>query len=256
MNYKAKRGTFDILPKDEDVWNIIQKTCFEIARLSGYKYIETPIFEDSKLFERTVGIDTDIVEKEMYSFEDKGGEYISLRPENTAGVCRAFIENGLHNTTLPSRLFYYGPMFRYERPQSGRFRQFHQFGVECIGDDSSSVDFEIIRIAWDILSKLKFTNIELNINSLGDTNDRFLYTESLKTYFSKYLNDLPKVDKLRLERAPLRILDSKEEITIKISENAPKTLDYMSSESLKHHEELILNLENLKSINKLSLIHI
>ena len=94
MNYKAKRGTFDILPKDEDVWNIIQKTCFEIARLSGYNYIETPIFEDSKLFERTVGIDTDIVEKEMYSFEDKGGEYISLRPENTAGVCRAFIENG------------------------------------------------------------------------------------------------------------------------------------------------------------------
>ena len=250
MNYKAKRGTFDILPKDEDVWNIIQKTCFEIARLSGYNYIETPIFEDSKLFERTVGIDTDIVEKEMYSFEDKGGEYISLRPENTAGVCRAFIENGLHNTTLPSRLFYYGPMFRYERPQSGRFRQFHQFGVECIGDDSSSVDFEIIRIAWDILSKLKFTNIELNINSLGDPNDRFLYTESLKTYFLKYLNDLPKVDKLRLERAPLRILDSKEEITIKIAENAPKTLDYISSESLKHHEELILNLENLKSINK------
>ena len=111
----------------------------------------------------------------MYSFEDKGGEYISLRPENTAGVCRAFIENGLHNTTLPSRLFYYGPMFRYERPQSGRFRQFHQFGVECIGDDSSSVDFEIIRIAWDILSKLKFTNIELNINSLGDPMTIFIY---------------------------------------------------------------------------------
>ena len=144
MNYKAKRGTFDILPKDEDVWNIIQKTCFEIARLSGYNYIETPIFEDSKLFERTVGIDTDIVEKEMYSFEDKGGEYISLRPENTAGVCRAFIENGLHNTTLPSRLFYYGPMFRHERPQRGRCRQFYQVGAEAVGFLGPDIDVELI----------------------------------------------------------------------------------------------------------------
>ena len=250
MNYKAQRGTFDILPEEEGIWNKVQQTCFETARLFGYRYIETPIFEESGLFERTVGEDTDIVEKEMYSFDDKGGENISLRPENTAGVCRAFIENGLHNTTLPSRLFYYGPMFRYERPQSGRYRQFHQFGIECIGDDSPDVDFEVIKIAWDILRKLNFNNVLLNVNSLGDSKDRFIYTEELKKYFSKYLNDLPKVDKLRFERSPLRILDSKEDITIKISEEAPKTLDFISSESLGHHENLILNLEELRSHDK------
>ena len=250
MRFQAPRGTFDILPNEEDTWNQVQHACFETARLFGYRYIETPIFEESGLFERTVGEDTDIVEKEMYSFEDKGGENISLRPENTAGVCRAFIENGLHNTTLPSRLFYYGPMFRYERPQSGRYRQFHQFGIECIGDESPDVDYEVIKIAWDILNTLNFSNVILNINSLGDSQDRFLYTEELKKYFSKYLNDLPKVDQLRFERSPLRILDSKEEVTIKISEEAPKTLDFISSESLIHHENLIQNLEQLSSIDE------
>ena len=168
MNYKAQRGTFDILPEEEGIWNKVQQTCFETARLFGYRYIETPIFEESGLFERTVGEDTDIVEKEMYSFDDKGGDNISLRPENTAGVCRAFIENGLHNSTLPSRLFYYGPMFRYERPQSGRYRQFHQFGIECIGDDSPDVDFEVIKIAWDILRNLNFNNVLLKMMEYWD----------------------------------------------------------------------------------------
>ena len=159
MNYKAQRGTYDILPKDEVIWNKVQKSCFETAKLYGYQFIETPLFEDSKLFERTVGESTDIVEKEMYSFTDKGGDSISLRPENTAGVCRAFIENGLHNNTLPARLFYYGPMFRYERPQSGRYRQFHQFGVECIGDSTFETDYEVIDIAWKILkNRLLYTS--------------------------------------------------------------------------------------------------
>ena len=133
MEYKAQRGTVDILPKDQNLWNYVQQQCFDVARSFGYSYIETPIFEDSRIFERTVGEDTDIVEKEMYTFTDKGGENISLRPENTAGVSREFIENRMHNETLPARLFYYGPMFRYERPQQGRFRQFHQIGVEYLG---------------------------------------------------------------------------------------------------------------------------
>ena len=246
MNYKAQRGTYDILPKDEVIWNKVQKSCFDTARLYGYQYIETPIFEDSKLFERTVGESTDIVEKEMYSFTDKGGDNISLRPENTAGVCRAFIENGLHNNTLPSRLFYYGTMFRYERPQSGRYRQFHQFGVECIGDSTFDTDFEVIDIAWKILQNLNIDGIKLNINSLGDKEDRKIYISKLKNYFKKYFNDLPKVDKLRFERSPLRLLDSKEEITIKISEEAPKTLDYVSKDSKEHHENLIVKLDKLK----------
>lgn len=245
MEYKAQRGTIDILPKDENLWNYVQEQCFSIAKSFGYGYVETPIFEDSKIFERTVGEDTDIVEKEMYTFTDKGGDNISLRPENTAGVCRAFIENGLHNETLPARLFYYGPMFRYERPQSGRYRQFHQFGIECIGDSSFDNDFEVIKLAWNIIKRFKIPNTELNINSLGNKEDRELYSSKLKEYFSKYLKDLPKVDKLRFDRAPLRLLDSKEEITIKISQDAPKTLDYISNESKVHHENVINNLEEL-----------
>ena len=245
MEYKAQRGTIDILPKDEVLWNYVQEQCFLVAKSFGYRYIETPIFENSKIFERTVGEDTDIVEKEMYTFTDKGGENISLRPENTAGVCRAFIENGLYNDTLPSRLFYYGPMFRYERPQSGRYRQFHQFGIECIGDGSFDNDFEVIKLAWNIIKRFKIPNTELNINSLGNKEDRELYSSKLKEYFSKYLNDLPKVDKLRFDRAPLRLLDSKEETTIKISQDAPKTLDYISNESKIHHENVINNLEEL-----------
>ncbi len=248
MDYKAQRGTFDILPKEEKLWDEVQRHCFEVARLFGYKYIETPIFEDSRIFERTVGENTEIVEKEMYSFIDKGGDNISLRPENTAGVCRAFIENGLYNQTLPSRLFYYGPMFRYERPQSGRYRQFHQFGIECIGDNSSDNDFEVIKLAWNLIKKLEIGNTVLNVNSLGDKNDRETYINKLKEYFSKYFKDLPKVDKHRFERAPLRLLDSKEETTIKISSNAPKTLDFISDESKVHHENLINNLENLHKL--------
>ena len=250
MEFKAQRGTADILPKDQYIWNFVQNKCSEVAKSFGYRFIETPIFEDSRIFERTVGEDTDIVEKEMYSFVDKGGDNISLRPENTAGVCRAFIENGLYNETLPARLFYYGPMFRYERPQAGRFRQFHQFGIECIGDSSHDNDFEVIKLAWNILNNLEINNTELNINSLGDKEDREVYVSKLIDYFSKYINDLPKVDKLRLERAPLRLLDSKEKITIKISEDAPKTLDFISKDSKNHHDKIIENLENLRGREK------
>ena len=250
MEFKAQRGTADILPKDQYIWNFVQDKSSEVAKSFGYRYIETPIFEDSRIFERTVGEDTDIVEKEMYSFIDKGGDNISLRPENTAGVCRAFIENGLYNDTLPARLFYYGPMFRYERPQAGRFRQFHQFGIECIGDSSHDNDFEVIKLAWNILNNLEINNTELNINSLGDKEDREVYVSKLIDYFSKYINDLPKVDRLRLDRAPLRLLDSKEKITINISEDAPKTLDFISKNSKNHHDKIIENLENFRETEK------
>ena len=250
MEFKAQRGTADILPKDQYIWNFVQNKCSEVAKSFGYRFIETPIFEDSRIFERTVGEDTDIVDKEMYSFVDKGGDNISLRPENTAGVCRAFIENGLYNETLPARLFYYGPMFRYERTQAGRFRQFHQFGIECIGDSSHDNDFEVIKLAWNILNNLEINNTELNINSLGDKEDREVYVSKLIDYFTKYINDLPKVDKLRLERAPLRLLDSKEKITINISQDAPKTLDFISKDSKNHHDKIIENLEDLRGREK------
>ena len=250
MIYKAQRGTFDILPENETIWERVRKICLDTAKLYGYNYIETPIFEDSEVFERTVGQNTDIVEKEMYTFLDKGGQSISLRPENTAGVCRAFIERGLHNRTLPIRLFYYGTMFRYERPQSGRFRQFHQFGIECIGDNDYEIDYEIIEIGWNIIKNLGIKNSKLNINSLGDNNDRLEYIKVLKQYFENYKNDLPKVDQLRLENAPLRLLDSKEKSTIEIAKNAPKTLDYISEEAKSHHTNLIQKLEMLNKIDE------
>ena len=250
MIYKAQRGTFDILPENETIWERVRKICLDTAKLYGYNYIETPIFEDSEVFERTVGQNTDIVEKEMYTFLDKGGQSISLRPENTAGVCRAFIERGLHNRTLPIRLFYYGTMFRYERPQSGRFRQFHQFGIECIGDNDYELDYEIIEIGWNIITNLGIKNSKLNINSLGDHNDRLDYIKVLKKYFERYKNDLPKVDQLRLENAPLRLLDSKEKSTIEIGKNAPKTLDYLSEEAKSHHNNLIKKLERLNAIDE------
>ena len=250
MIYKAQRGTFDILPEDETIWERVRKTCLDTAKLYGYSYIETPIFEDSEVFERTVGQNTDIVEKEMYTFLDKGGQSISLRPENTAGVCRAFIERGLHNRTLPIRLFYYGTMFRYERPQSGRFRQFHQFGIEFNGDSEYEIDYEINEIGWNIIHNLGIKNSTLNINSLGDNNDRSDYIKVLKEYFERYKNDLPKVDQLRLENAPLRLLDSKEKSTIEIAKNAPKTLDYLSEEAKSHHTNLIKKLKMLNEIDE------
>ena len=246
MRFQAPRGTFDILPDEEAIWNQVQHACFETARLFGYRYIETPIFEESGLFERTVGEDTDIVEKEMYSFEDKGGENISLRPENTAGVCRAFIENGLHNTTLPSRLFYYGPMFRYERPQKGRLRQFKQFGIECLGLASSMADIEVISLGYELLSKLNvLEKIDLKINTLGDFESRNNYRNALIDYLNGYKSSLSKESLKRLSINPLRILDSKNEDDQKIIENAPNIIEYLNLESKTRFENICKGLDYL-----------
>ena len=247
---KNIKGTKDLLPNTTYNLQDIENHLMRFFHIHGYGEIRTPIFETTELFIRSVGETTDIVNKEMYTWEDQNGQSLTLRPEMTASVVRAYIQKQLWKIEPISKFFYIGPLFRRERPQKGRLRQFHQFGIECIGDDSPDVDFEVIKIAWDILRNLNFNNVLLNVNSLGDSKDRFIYTEELKKYFSKYINDLPKVDKLRFERSPLRILDSKEDITIKISEEAPKTLDFISSESLGHHENLILNLEELRSHDK------
>jgi len=170
--YQAPRGTADILPANQPLWNSVSVTVTHAAHVHGYRRIDTPIFEETGLFLRTVGEETDIVQKEMYSFDDRGGTNITLRPEGTAAVCRAYLESGMHNQAQPVRLFYLCPMFRYDRPQAGRFRQFHQFGVEAIGDSDPAVDLEVIQLAMDTMRRLGLGGMKLLLNNIGDAADR------------------------------------------------------------------------------------
>jgi len=206
------------------------------------------MFEDTNLFQRGVGDETDIVQKEMYSFEDHGGDGITLRPEGTASVCRAYIENGLHNSPQPVRMFYMAPMFRYERPQAGRFRQHHQFGCEAIGDQSPKVDAEIIELGWKYIADLGIKNVTLRLNSLGDLEGRTAYLSDLENYFSGVADQLPKLDRARLDRAPLRVLDSKAKETQTLADAAPKSVDYINGEAKEHWDELLSLLDNLKEV--------
>ena len=247
QNYRAPRGVADILPDDQSLWNAVKNTAINTARQFGYQQIDTPVFENTGLFRRGVGNETDIVQKEMYSFDDLGGESLTLRPEGTAPVCRSYIEHGMHNLPQPVRLFYIAPMFRYDRPQAGRYRQHHQFGCEAIGDPSPIVDAEIIEIGLRYITALGLSDVTVRINSIGDPDTRTTYVDNLRNHYAKYANDLPKVDRDRLERAPLRLLDSKEPATQKLSADAPKSLDYLSDEAQNHWENLLTLLDGLKT---------
>ena len=205
------------------------------------------MFEVTGLFRRGVGTETDIVQKEMYTFQDLGGDDLTLRPEGTAPVCRAYIEHGMQNLPQPVRLYYVAPMFRYERPQSGRFRQHHQFGCEAIGDPSPFIDAEVIEIGWRYITRLGIEGVTVRLNSIGDGPERATYCDALTAHFSRYEHELPKVDQDRLRRTPLRLLDSKEAVTRRIGEDAPKSLDYLSREATAHWEQLLDLLEGMKS---------
>lgn len=248
MNFKRPRGTADILPDDQPYWDHVYDVARKVANQFGYGRIDTPTFEDTNLFERGVGNETDIVQKEMYSFEDHGGDSITLRPEGTASVCRAYIENGLHNLPQPVRMYYAAAMFRYERPQAGRVRQFHQFGVEAIGDPSPEVDAEIIELGWKYIADLGIKNVTLRINSLGDSEGRADYISDLEKYFLGVSDQLPKVDRDRLNRAPLRVLDSKAKETQALADAAPKSVDYINGEAKEHWDALLVLLDNLKNV--------
>jgi len=248
MNFKRPRGTADVLPEDQPYWSHVYDVARKVANQFGYRKIDTPTFEDTKLFERGVGNETDIVQKEMYSFEDHGGDSITLRPEGTASVCRAYIENGLHNLPQPVRMYYAAAMYRYERPQAGRVRQFHQFGVEAIGDPSPEVDAEIIELGWKYIADLGIKNVTLRINSLGDLEGRTDYINDLEKYFSGLADQLPKVDRDRLNRAPLRVLDSKAKETQAIADAAPKSVDYITGAAKDHWNELLLLLDKLNDV--------
>ena len=232
--FQAPRGTTDLLPAEQKYWRYIQAKATELARRYGYGRIDSPVFENSGLFIRSVGEGTDIVEKEMYTFEDRGGDSVTLRPEGTAPVCRAYLEHGMHNLPQPVRLYYFCPVFRYERPQAGRFRQHHQFGVEAIGDADPSVDAEVVELAWQLMKSLGLTDINLLVNSIGDDECRPQYISGLKAYYTNHQNQLCPDCRNRLERNPLRLLDCKVQTCRALGEAAPRSVDHLCADCQRH----------------------
>ena len=231
MKIQPARGTRDIYGQDLSAFMFVQNTARDFARRYGFGEIQTPIFESTEVFARGVGETSDIVSKEMYTFTDRGGESFTLRPEGTAGIVRAFISEGMEQNQ-PVKLMYAGPMFRYERPQKGRYRQLHQVGVEVLGASAPQTDVEVLCLAWDFLSALGLKPyIRLELNTLGDVESRAAYRDALVAYFERYKEQLSEDSRVRLEKNPLRILDSKDEGDKKIVENAPAMTDYLNGES-------------------------
>ena len=232
--YRAPRGTLDILPEDQPYWRHVIERAHAIAALYGYEHIDTPIFEETGLFVRGVGEGTDIVDKEMYSFQDKGGDHLTLRPEFTAGVMRAYLEHGMRTRPQPVKLYSLGPIFRHEKPQAGRYRQFWQFNVEAIGEMDPALDVEVMSVAWHLYEDLGFSGLSFHINSTGDPRCRPRYIEALVAYYRPYLHLLDEDDRRRLARNPLRLLDSKSPAAQPIIEGAPKITDYLCDECTRH----------------------
>jgi histidyl-tRNA synthetase len=235
--YQAPRGTTDILPEEQPYWRYVEKVIDDITRLYGYKRIETPMFEDTSLFRRA-GEYTDIVQKEMYTFDDRGGNSLTLKPEGTPGVCRAYVQHGMQNLPQPVKLYYITPIFRYDRPQAGRYRQHYQFGCECFGEDDPIVDAEVIDIAWRFYKTLGLTKINLKINSIGCKECRPAYLGTLKKYYSKQIGSLCADCKNRLEKNPLRLLDCKQTSCQRTAENAPHSIDALCSACADHFNKL------------------
>jgi histidyl-tRNA synthetase len=252
MSFSSPPGVFDILPEaserwqDSAIWNYVEKLIREIAQQYGYKEIRTPNFERTELFLRGVGETTDIVSKEMYTFIDKGERSMTLRPEGTAPVIRSFIENKLYQEMPVQKLFYIGPMFRYERSQAGRYRQHHQFGVEAVGNKSPEQDVEVIDLLYTLYQRLGLKNVELHLNSIGDQEARLNFRNALKAYLQPHLHELSTDSQKRFEHNPLRILDSKDPQDQKVLVNAPSILDFLNEESRAHFERVKKGLDLLQ----------
>ena len=239
---RAIKGTNDILPEESSNWQFVESKMLETALQFGFKEIRVPVFEHTEVFLRSVGDTTDVVQKEMYTFDDKGGRSITLRPELTAGVIRSAIEKGLVNGALPQKLCYIGGCYRYEKPQAGRLREFHQFGVECVGASAPNADAEVISLAKSVLDNIGIKNISLEINSIGCPECRKEYHKALKEYFSANAENLCDTCKDRLDRNPMRILDCKSPVCKKIAENAPVVIDYLCDDCRDHFEKVKANL--------------
>lgn len=254
MNLITRRikGMQDLLPPDSAKIENIEKVMREEASLYGFKLIRTPVLEHTELFERSVGDTSDVVQKEMYTFEDKGGRSVSLRPEGTAGALRLVLENGLHNESLPVKVMYITSCYRYEKPQSGRYREFFQFGLEVFGAESPAADAELIFAAYSILKRLQIKDLKLEINSIGCKECRKKYNNAIKEYFKNYENDLCDDCKNRLNRNPMRIMDCKNQKCQEISSKAPIITDYICTECFEHFEKLkkYLDSQNIEySVN-------
>jgi histidyl-tRNA synthetase len=238
QEYKAPRGTQDVLPEDQPYWDFVRDAASRLAAVFGYGRIETPVFEEASLFTRGVGEITDIVQKEMYIFKDRGGLDLALRPEGTAPVCRAYLEHGMHNQPQPVRLWYWTPIFRYDRPQAGRYRQHHQFGIEAIGEADSAVDAEVIELLWRLYEELGLTSLALQLNSIGDKQCRPQYLEVLRAYYRDKLDSVCDDCRARFDRNPLRLLDCKQERCQPIIAGAPPITDHLCEDCAAHFTDL------------------
>ncbi len=237
MSINIPRGTQDILPGEVEKWQYIENIARDVCRRFNYKEIRTPIFEHTELFLRSVGETTDIVQKEMYTFKDRGDRDLTLRPEGTAAVVRSFVEQKLYGLpTQPTKLYYIGPMFRYERPQAGRYRQFVQFGVEALGSNDPAIDAEVIALAMEVYQSLGLKRLKLIINSLGDKDSRTSHREALIKHFSPRIDEFCSDCKSRLDKNPMRILDCKKDRDHELMKTAPSIIDYLNDESRAYFE--------------------
>lgn len=236
--YQAPRGTQDILPEEQPWWDYVRKTAERLCREFRYGAIETPMFEDAALFLRTVGDATDIVSKEMYVFEDRGEQRLALRPEGTAPVCRAYLEHGMQNLPQPVRLWYWMPNFRYDRPQAGRYREHHQFGIEAIGDDDPAIDAETIELLLRLYEDLGLRGLTLHLNSIGDPVCRPAYLEALRAYYADKLDRICADCRQRYEKNPLRLLDCKEERCRPVIAGAPAFTEHLCGPCAEHFDKL------------------
>ena len=242
---RAVKGTNDVLPEESYKWQSIESKMLSTASLFGFKEIRVPVFEHTEVFKRSVGDTTDVVQKEMYTFDDKGGRSITLRPELTAGVIRSVIENGLYNQSLPQKVCYIGGCYRYEKPQAGRLREFHQFGVECIGAAAPAADAEVICLANSILEGIGIKGLSLEINSIGCPECRARYHEALKSYFESKKESLCETCKDRLYRNPMRILDCKSPVCSDIAKDAPVMIDFLCEECSNHFDAVKAHLDEM-----------
>lgn len=237
-SYQRPPGTLDTLPEEQAYWFRLRSHTKHLAELAGFERIDTPIFEATEVFARGIGEGTDVVDKEMYTFTDKGGRDLTLRPEFTAGVVRAYIENGLHVEVTPQKLYSIGSTFRYDRPQAGRYRQFTQFNAEILGEQDPAADLEIMTLVWDMYAGLGFPDLEFQLNSTGCPRCRPAYVEALRGYYQGHAKETCKDCQRRLERSPLRVLDCKEDACQPIIENAPRIIDYLCDECREHFASL------------------
>ncbi len=245
-SWQAPKGMRDILPPEQPYWMKFYQVAEDLAQSYGFQKIETPLLEEASLFERGTGVTTDIVKKQMYTLKTAGGDNLALRPEGTPGVIRAYLENGMINLPLPLKLYYYGPMFRYEHPQAGRFRQFYQFGVEVIGTSESVMDAQIIQWCFNLLKALGLKKISVHINSLGCLQCRLSFRRALLDYYHRRKNKVCPDCQKRMKENPLRLLDCKEEKCQPIKFQAPALVDYLCDDCRRHFKEVLDFLDELE----------